>query len=186
MPDLQRRPSGNEGRKNAVNAMGQALRSSVAVLCCVLLPRILNAQEDSVLARGGRGVLVAVLKSAQLVGEAPNAQYPDALRIARPEGEVVIRFVVRETGTVDRDSIHVVSATNQLFAEAARAALFRRRYTPALQAGRPVRQWLQARFVFHPPNLLNPIYPTIDFTTNQTFAGRSASRRMYHLYHALP
>ena len=31
------------------------------------------------------------------------------------------------------------------------------------------------------------VYPgRIDRTTNHTFAGRSASRRMYHLYHALP
>lgn len=30
-------------------------------------------------------------------------------------------------------------------------------------------------------------YPgSIDLTTNHTFAGRSASRRMYHLYHELP
>ena len=29
-------------------------------------------------------------------------------------------------------------------------------------------------------------YPSMDLATNQTFAGRSASRRMYHLYHAEP
>lgn len=79
-------------------------------------------------------------------------EYPAALRIARVDGEVLLRFLVASTGEVTRDSIRVVSATHQLFADAARAALLKRKYAPALQEGRPVRQWIQERFVFRPPS----------------------------------
>ena len=73
------------------------------------------------------------------VTEAP-VEYPAMLRQQQVEGRVVAEFVVDTLGRVEPKSVRIVSATHALFANAARAALPRARYTPAELEGRKVRQ----------------------------------------------
>lgn len=75
-------------------------------------------------------------------------RYPDALRGANVDGEVVARFVVDTLGTVEPASIAILAATHALFGEAVRRWLPRTRYVPAEFAGRRVRQLVEQRIEF--------------------------------------
>jgi len=75
--------------------------------------------------------------------------YPEELRDDRPDGLVVVRFVIDTLGRVEVPSLHVVEATDPLFAQAVRSALDRLRYVPASRAGHPVRVRMEQRFEFH-------------------------------------
>lgn len=83
-------------------------------------------------------------------GGEPAPVYPDSLRSARASGRVVVEFVVDESGALEEETLGVVSATHDAFADAVRAALPGVRFTPAERRGRRVRQ------VVHLPVLFDP------------------------------
>jgi TonB family protein len=74
--------------------------------------------------------------------------YPAPLRSAGIEGQVVVQFVVNEAGRVDRESVRIVSASNDLFAGSVAGALGWMRFTPARIGTRAVAQLVQQLFVF--------------------------------------
>lgn len=74
--------------------------------------------------------------------------YPAQLRAAGVEGQVVVQFVVNESGRVDRESVRIVSASNDGFAAAVTISLARMRFTPARIGNRTVAQLVQQLFVF--------------------------------------
>jgi protein TonB len=80
-------------------------------------------------------------------GGAPP-RYPEALRMAGVEGQVVAQFVVDVGGRVEEGTVKLVRSDNPLFDESVRAALARMRFTPAEIAGRKVRQLVEMPFVF--------------------------------------
>jgi TonB family protein len=73
----------------------------------------------------------------------PAPRYPPALQQLSVEGRVMVRFVVDTLGVVEPDSWQVVSADHPAFAAAAREALLKARFRPALLRGKPVRQLVQ-------------------------------------------
>jgi len=77
---------------------------------------------------------------------APN--YPDLLRSANVEGEVLAQFVVDTTGRVDMSTFKVLKSSHDLFSTAVRQALQRARYYPAEIGGRKVKQLVQQPFNF--------------------------------------
>lgn len=98
---------------------------------------------------GSDGTFTArqVEKQVSLVsGNAPR--YPEALRRAGIEGQVVARFVVDEDGRVEQGTLKFVRSDNPLFEEPVRAALARMRFTPAAVGGKKVRQLVEMPFVF--------------------------------------
>ncbi|HKN68238.1 MAG TPA: energy transducer TonB [Gemmatimonadaceae bacterium] len=78
----------------------------------------------------------------------PAPIYPSALRAARIEGTVLVRFVVDSAGRAEVASIDFPETTHPQFAEAVRQSLIRSRYLPAMLQGRPVRQLVEQRFAF--------------------------------------
>jgi protein TonB len=74
--------------------------------------------------------------------------YPDMLRRAGVEGEVVAQFVVDTTGRVEPTSFRAVRVTQPLFASAVEQVLPRLRFIPAEAGGHRVRQLVQQSFVF--------------------------------------
>lgn len=85
------------------------------------------------------------------VMQAPNSAsplYPDILRRAGVEGEVIVSFVVDTLGRVDLRSFKVILASHDLFANAVRNALPRMRFIPAETTGGKVRQVVQQPFKF--------------------------------------
>ncbi|MEO8334951.1 MAG: TonB family protein [bacterium] len=72
--------------------------------------------------------------SPVLVGDTPQPRYPESLRGQRMEGEVVVQFLVDETGRVDASSMKVVRSPHELFTAAVRGVLPKFRFEPARSA----------------------------------------------------
>jgi protein TonB len=76
-------------------------------------------------------------------------RYPDMLRSANVEGEVLVQFVVDTTGRVERNSIKILKSSHELFTSAVQSALNSMRFYPAEIGGRKVKQLVQQPFNFH-------------------------------------
>lgn len=75
-------------------------------------------------------------------------RYPDALRAAGVEGEVLVQFVVDTAGLAEPGSVQVLKSTHALFSQAVTAAIPAMRFEPARLDGRHVRQLVQQPFSF--------------------------------------
>jgi TonB family protein len=75
-------------------------------------------------------------------------RYPDALRSAGMEGEVVLQFVVNADGLADMETLKVLKSTDPQFVDAVKVALPQMRFYPAEVNGRAVRQLTQMPFQF--------------------------------------
>jgi periplasmic protein TonB len=85
------------------------------------------------------------------VAPAPGSggpRYPDMLRSANVEGEVLMQFVVDTTGRVEMGSVKVLKTSHDLFTNAVRQFLQSARYYPAEIGGRKVKQLVQQPFNF--------------------------------------
>ena len=75
-------------------------------------------------------------------------RYPDILRSAGVEDEVLAQFVVDTTGRVEVATFKVIRKSHDLFEAAVRSALPSMRFLPAEVGGRKVKQLVQQPFVF--------------------------------------
>lgn len=66
-------------------------------------------------------------------------RYPESLRRAGVEGDVVVKFVVDTTGRVDMRSIEVVRSTHSAFTDAVRETLTKLRFAPGAAGERKMR-----------------------------------------------
>jgi protein TonB len=85
------------------------------------------------------------------VMQAPNSatpRYPEILKSAGVEGEVLASFVVDTTGRAEPGSFKVLKTSHELFASAVRNALPNMRFLPAEVGGKKVKQLVQQPFVF--------------------------------------
>ena len=89
---------------------------------------------------------------AKLIGRVPEPRFPDALlRSGKREGQVVVRFMVNELGSVDVASMIVERSDDELFTAAVRDILPRFRFEPARTHGsqsKPVATWVSVPFRF--------------------------------------
>ena len=90
-----------------------------------------------------------VEKPVMAVPGSPTPRYPDILKSAGVEGEVVVAFVVDTTGRADVSSLKILKSTHELFSAAVRTALPSMRFLPAEVGGRKVKQLVQQPFVFN-------------------------------------
>ncbi len=85
------------------------------------------------------------------VAQVPNTgapRYPDILKSAGVEGEVLAQFVVDTTGRAEIATFKVLKASHELFGAAVKNALPNMRFYPAEVGGRKVKQLVQQPFVF--------------------------------------
>ena len=78
----------------------------------------------------------------------PSPRYPDMLRSANVEGEVLAQFVVDTTGRADMSQFKVLKSTHDLFTNAVRASLPNMKFYPAEVGGKKVKQLVQMPFQF--------------------------------------
>lgn len=107
---------------------------------------------------GGKPQLVAnndqpffefqVEKPVQALPGGSQPRYPDILRQAGVEGEVLAQFIVDTTGRAEMNSYKVLKTTHELFGNAVKQALPGMRFIPAEVGGRKVRQLVQQPFSF--------------------------------------
>jgi TonB family protein len=88
----------------------------------------------------------------KLIGRVPQPVFPQALINSKQrEGQVVVRFMVNELGTVDVASMIVERSDNDLFTDAVRDILPQFRFQPARTLGaesKPVIAWVTVPFRF--------------------------------------
>jgi protein TonB len=89
----------------------------------------------------GDEVLMHVLTPAR-------PRYPESLRQAGVDGEVLVRFTVDTTGRIDMSTVHVIRATHDLFSRSVRDALANFRFKPAEVGGRKVSAMAEMPFEF--------------------------------------
>ena len=77
-----------------------------------------------------------------------SPRYPDILRQAGVEGEVLAQFVVDTTGRAEMNSFKVLKTSHDLFGTSVKNALAGMRFIPAEVGGRKVRQLVQQPFSF--------------------------------------
>ncbi|MEK7239674.1 MAG: energy transducer TonB [Gemmatimonadota bacterium] len=75
-------------------------------------------------------------------------RYPEILKSAGVEGEVLAQFVVDTTGRAESGSFKVLKTSHELFALAVKNALPGMRFLPAEVGGKKVKQLVQQPFVF--------------------------------------
>ncbi|HEV8496315.1 MAG TPA: M56 family metallopeptidase [Gemmatimonadaceae bacterium] len=75
-------------------------------------------------------------------------RYPDLLRSAKIEGQVLAQFIVDENGIADSTSITVLRSTHDLFTNAVLSTIGSFRFNPAELGGRRVKQLVQMPFQF--------------------------------------
>jgi protein TonB len=78
----------------------------------------------------------------------PGPRYPDMLRSANVEGEVLAQFVVDTTGRAEMGTFKVLKSSHDLFTNAVKSALANMRFYPAEVGGRKVKQLVQMPFQF--------------------------------------
>ena len=79
----------------------------------------------------------------------PAPRYPDMLRSANVEGEVLAQFVVDTTGRAEMGSFKVLKSTHDLFTNAVKASLPNMKFYPAEVGGHKVKQLVQMPFQFN-------------------------------------
>jgi TonB family protein len=88
----------------------------------------------------------------KIIGVAPAPRFPEALqRSGRREGQVVVRFMVNERGSVDVASMVVEQSDHELFTAAVREILPRFRFEPAhtrAPESKQVAAWVTVPFRF--------------------------------------
>ena len=99
-------------------------------------------------AGAGRSGGAGVAEFAPEVLSGPLPAYPDLLRQAGVEGQVVLEARVDSTGRVQKGSVSVVFATHPGFVEPARAALLATLFRPARVNGRAVAMLVRLPFAF--------------------------------------
>ena len=87
-------------------------------------------------------------KLASQIPATGNLRYPDLLRSAKVEGEVLAQFVVDREGKVEPGTFKVLKSNHDLFTKAVRAALPDMRFYPAEVRGVRVKQVVQQPFTF--------------------------------------
>jgi len=76
-------------------------------------------------------------------------RYPDMLRSANVEGEVLAQFVVDTSGKADMREFKVLKSTHDMFTQAVKTALPNMKFYPAEVGGKKVRQLVQMPFQFN-------------------------------------
>jgi protein TonB len=78
----------------------------------------------------------------------PTPRYPDMLRSANVEGEVLAQFVVDTTGRADMSTFKILKSSHDLFTNSVRSVLPNMRFYAAEIGGRKVKQLVQMPFQF--------------------------------------
>ena len=79
----------------------------------------------------------------------PSPRYPDLLRKANVEGEVLAQFVVDTLGRPIMDTFKVLKSTHDLFTNTVESALPNMKFRPAEVGGKKVKQLVQMPFQFN-------------------------------------
>jgi len=87
-------------------------------------------------------------RPAMFAAGSAQPRYPESLRTAGVEGEVVIMVVIDQEGKAEPSTVKVLQSTNELFTTSVKNAIPNMKFTPATVGGHAVKQLLRLPFVF--------------------------------------
>jgi len=90
-----------------------------------------------------------VTKAVSVAPGNASPRYPDSLRTANVEGQVLLQFVVDTMGRPDMSQFKVLKSSHDLFTAAVHSALPMMKFIPAELNGRRVKQLVQMPFQFN-------------------------------------
>ncbi|MEP6494344.1 MAG: M56 family metallopeptidase [bacterium] len=90
-----------------------------------------------------------VSNPVQVADGNPSPRYPDMLRSAHVEGEVLAQFVIDTLGRAELSTFKVLKSSHDLFTEAVRTNLAQMRFVAAVVGTRKVKQLVQMPFTFN-------------------------------------
>ena len=129
---------------------------SLALASCALVATVVACQMDAT-SSGEKPIVMDAdkpyfefqVEQAVVPAEGSSSpRYPEMLRQAKIEGEVLAQFVVGPDGKADVESFKVLKSTHELFTKSVQMALPQMRFKPALVGGRPVKQLVQQPFTY--------------------------------------
>ena len=88
------------------------------------------------------------VERAVRVRQSAKAVYPEKLRSTRVEGEVLVQFVVNESGVAQMHTFKVLKTNDPAFAEAVKKAVSNSSFYPAELDGKKVKQLVQQPYRF--------------------------------------
>jgi TonB family protein len=138
---------------------GLAIAVSVLLFACALQSDNPVSPKPGVGAKSGlRGPIAVsenqtyfefqVEQAVSVAAGNPRPHFPDALRAANIEGEVLAQFVADTLGLADMRTFKVLKSSHDLFTDAVRTVLPAMHFNPALVGGRKVKQLVQMPFQF--------------------------------------
>jgi periplasmic protein TonB len=89
-----------------------------------------------------------VEKQVSTAPNSPQPRYPEMLKSANIEGEVLAQFVVDTTGHAEMSTFKILKSSHDGFSQAVRNVLPNMRFYPAEIGGRKVKQMVQQPFTF--------------------------------------
>src|SRR5204862_125812 len=132
--------------------MQQMIANAAKRIVPVVVPAVLpDTDPPKTVTRKPIGQEVLKLDSVRVsASRTANAapRYPDRLRAANVERDVLAQFVVNTDGTVDMSTFKVLKSTHDLFSESVKSALPNMKFNAAQVGGLPVKQLVQMPFNF--------------------------------------
>ena len=134
---------------SAVALVVVAAACSQKVMSDVTAPTPMSAAKAAGLPANQRAYFeFQVEKPASRAQGSANPKYPEILKTAGVEGEVLAQYVVDETGMPMPGTLKNLKSTHALFVQAIKDALPDMRFVAAEVGGRKVKQLVQQPFVF--------------------------------------
>jgi protein TonB len=114
-------------------------------LAAVATPSIVRAQDAT---DTTQTFLEFQVEQAARIKTASLPVYPERLRAAGVEGEVLVQFVVSESGNAQMSTFKVLRSNDNAFTEAVKRAVSASSFFPAQIRGKRVKQLVQQPYKF--------------------------------------
>jgi len=118
----------------------------LAALLAAFLPSFAHAQVSQ--ASSDQTYLDFQVESPVRIKEAVAPQYPEQLKSQKVAGEVIVQFVVNETGEPIMSTFKVLKSNENAFSDSVKRAVAVMTFYAAVFQGRNVKQLVQVPFKF--------------------------------------
>jgi periplasmic protein TonB len=120
-------------------------------IATMLLPNIAYGQQSA--AASDQTYLDFQVETTVRIKTAVSPVYPESLRSARVEGQVIVQFVVDERGQAQMNTFKVLKSNDSRFSDAVKTAVSAMQFHPAQMNGTKVKQLVQQPFRFTAPSV---------------------------------